>query len=240
MLTRRDVLILTLIGTIAEAADFLKDKKPSEWSDKDIEKLLTRSPWAKDATVSFNMAGMEGGPGGMRGGGPPGGGMGGPSGGGMGGPPGGVMGGPPGGAAGGPGGGGMPEFHATVRWESAAPVRAARRSAVATDGQYVISVTGLPLGPRNNGNHQPDRTELLTRLAGLTDLERKGKDSINCSRADMSQAEDSNSLLFYFDPGPAPIRPEDKEITFNTKMGPLQVKAKFVLKEMMFEGKLAL
>jgi hypothetical protein len=231
MFTRREALILTLIGTIAKAADFLKDKKPSEWSDKDIEKLLTRSPWAKDATVSFNMAGMEGGPGGMRGGGPPGGGMGGP--------PGGGMGGPPGGAGGGPGGGGMPEFHAIVRWESAAPVRAARKSQVATDGQYVISVTGLPLGPRTNGN-QPDRTELLTRLEGLTDLERKGKDSIPCSRADMSQAEDSNSLVFHFDAGLAPIRPEDKEIIFNTKMGPLQVKAKFVLKEMMFEGKLAL
>ena len=34
--------------------------------------------------------------------------------------------------------------------------------------------------------------------------------------------------------------PGDKEITFNTKIGPLQVKAKFLPKEMIFDGKLAL
>lgn len=118
-------------------------------------------------------------------------------------------------------------------------MRAARKTALTPEGHYRISVTGLPLAGRSEGNG-PDRSELLNRLAQLTDLERKGKDSIACARVEMSEADDSNSLMFEFDPGSSPIRAEDKEITFNTKLGPLQVKAKFVLKEMMFEGKLAL
>jgi len=229
--TRRDILILALVGTLAEAADPWKDKRASDWSEKDIEKLLDHSPWVKEATVSFSMAEAGGAPGGMPGGGRPGG---------PGGPPGGGMGGPPGGGGmGGPGEGGMPALQAIVRWESAAPIRVARKAAALPANQYVISVTGLPMAPRGNGN-QPDRPELLGRVAAMTDLERKGKESIPCSRVEMSRGEDSNRVIYYFDPGSTPISPQDKEVTFNTKMGPVQVRAKFTLKEMTFEGKLAL
>ena len=138
-----------------------------------------------------------------------------------------------------PEGGGMPQFHAVVRWESAAPIRVARKMESALDSTYRISVSGLPMAPRRGGNG--DRSsELLNGLAALTDLERKGKDSIACSRVEMSKGEDTNTLMFYFEPGSAPIQPGDKEVTFNTKIGPLQVKAKFVPKEMIFDGKLAL
>ena len=138
-----------------------------------------------------------------------------------------------------PEGGGMPQFHAVVRWESAAPIRVARKMESAPDNNYRISVSGLPMGPRRGGNG--DRSsELLNGLAALTDLERKGKDSIPCSRVEMSKGEDTNTLMFYFESGSAPIQAGDKEITFNTKIGPLQVKAKFVPKEMIFDGKPAL
>jgi len=144
-----------------------------------------------------------------------------------------------GGMGGPPDGGGMPQFHAFVRWDSAAPMRVARKLESAPDNQYWISVSGLPTVPRRGGNG--DRSsELLNGLAALTDLERKGKDSIPCSRVEMSKGEDTNTLTFYFEPGSAPIQAGDKEVTFNTKIGPLQVKAKFVPKEMIFDGKLAL
>lgn len=52
--TRRQILMLALIGRLAEAADPWKDKKSADWSEKDIEKLLNRSPWAREATVSFS------------------------------------------------------------------------------------------------------------------------------------------------------------------------------------------
>ena len=107
------------------------------------------------------------------------------------------------------------------------------------DNSYRISVSGLPMAPRRAGND--DRSsQMLNGLSALTDLERKGKDSIPCSRVEMSKGEDTNTLMFYFEPGSAPIQVGDKEVTFNTKIGPLQVKAKFVPKEMMFDGKLAL
>ena len=47
------------------------------------------------------------------------------------------------------------------------------------------------------------------------------------------------SFLFYFQRGD-PIRPDDKQVTFVTKLGPLEVRAKFILKEMLYQGKLAL
>ena len=119
MITRRN-LILTGAGVLPlfAAADFWNKKKPSEWSEKEVQALLTKSPWAKDASVEFNMQGMEGGPDG-----------------GMGGPPGGGM------------GGEMPEMHAVVRWEGAMPIRAANKTEAGQQAAdtYIISLSGMPM-----------------------------------------------------------------------------------------------
>ncbi len=92
------------------AADFWEKKPYTEWTEKEARRVVTDSPWARNANVTFGGGVGDTGEGGM---GRPGGGMGGPGGGGMGGP-GGGMGGPggggmggPGGGMGGPGGGGM-------------------------------------------------------------------------------------------------------------------------------------
>jgi len=45
--------------------------------------------------------------------------------------------------------------------------------------------------------------------------------------------------LFYFSRGLA-LRPEDKQATFSTKLGPIDVKCKFTLKDMMVKGNLEL
>src|ERR1039457_2953158 len=89
----RRYLVFT-IPALLLAGEFWQDKKPSDWSEKDVKRLLTKSPWAKEGTVAFNMERM----GGMPGGGGP------PMGGGM-----------------GPGGMEMPK--PVIRWESAAPLR---------------------------------------------------------------------------------------------------------------------
>jgi hypothetical protein len=70
VLTRR-VFALGGLGAIPLLGADAWSKKPSEWSDKDIQKILTKSPWAKEATVALNFAGggLDGAPGGGRGGG---------------------------------------------------------------------------------------------------------------------------------------------------------------------------
>lgn len=159
------------------AADFWKTKDSSQWSDDEVNKILSDSPWAKAKTIEpqrqqtaqrgYGRRGGFGFPGGggigFPGGGYPGGGGGYPGGGG-GYPTGG--GGYPGGGANGGGNNGDPSqnepMNLTIRWESAAPLQAAlmRQGASAsdelkaltasTDKYYVIQVLGLRLpAPRS-------------------------------------------------------------------------------------------
>jgi hypothetical protein len=46
-------------------------------------------------------------------------------------------------------------------------------------------------------------------------------------------------MLFLFTKEAIPLSLDDKEVDFTTHLGPLEVKAKFVLKEMKYRGKLA-
>jgi hypothetical protein len=194
--------------------DFWNDKQPGEWAEKDVQRLLTKSPWAKSAAMEMDF-GM-GGPG-M---GPPG----------MDGPPGG-MGGP--GGPGGPGG-----MSATVRWESAEPVRAASKTKLEPDpsGQYVISISGFDM-----------LSDLITTLGanGLegmkktSSLQRAGKDPVAPSYITVP-FDQSGVLLFYFPSEKSPISADDKQVTFTTKVDSFAVKVKFAPKEMLYRGKLAL
>lgn len=205
-----------------------------------------------------------GGPGGGGGGmgGPPGGG----GGGGMGGPPGGGgMGGPGGGP-----GGGMPSMEATVRWESAAPVVEAQKKQSDPDAKefYIISVSGLPLfggpppgGPNgpagsgepagSNGQDRPERPErpapsaeqrkaMIESLKQFSALQRKGKDPIVAHRVGEVEGSETPALLFYFPRSGDPITLADKEVTFVTRIGPVQLKVKFAIKDMQYHGQVTL
>jgi hypothetical protein len=171
------------------------------------------------------------------------------------------------------GGGGapsMPQIKAVVRWETAAPVLQATKSKWpdAVAGNYLITVTGLPMmggGPGGRGPRPPQgqqfqagggqapppqqqqmnpeerRRMMQERLKDATRLERKGKDPIAPSEVRMGQAQDGSAvMMFLFMKGSQPIEPADKEVTFLTQMGPLGVKAKFPLKDMIVNGKLEL
>ena len=54
------------------------------------------------------------------------------------------------------------------------------------------------------------------------------------------QDSTGGSFLFVFDKGDQAIGEDAKEITFTTRMGPLEVKTKFNLRDMKYKGTLAL
>ncbi|MCW5981367.1 MAG: hypothetical protein KIT09_25000 [Bryobacteraceae bacterium] len=182
---------LLAISRAVGAGEFWNEKKPSEWTDEEVERLLTRSPWAKEVEARFDSSNMERPPGGM-GGDTGGGGMGGrggagggfPGGGGIGFPGGGGMGGP---GIGGPGMGGPPPVKAVVRWDSALPIREVmhKQDDAAAAEAYLVSVIGMPMmsgRPRRGGERGEDTEErrkaMAERVRAATRLERKGKDPI--------------------------------------------------------------
>jgi hypothetical protein len=250
MLTRRNILkMAALAQPLLENAfawshdDFWNSKDPAQWSDKETTQILTHSPWAKQASIeSQGNQGRMAQPGAMGGGRGMGGGMGG---GGMGGGrgTGGGMGQDNGG---GWGGDGMQNVHALVRWESALPVAAAeKKSAPAEAAQsYIISVSGLPVRQNNNNANADDDSERTERMSGMikqyTSLDRKGKVSIEPDRVDFTEEVDGGTWRFSFPRSGNAITAEDKDVTFMTKVGRVSLKAKFVLKEMMYKDQLAL
>src|ERR1017187_6214831 len=55
-MTRRTALLIGLTGGFAPAyapKEFWNEKKPSDWTSEEIELLLNKSPWAKEAAVSY-------------------------------------------------------------------------------------------------------------------------------------------------------------------------------------------
>ena len=151
-LGRRDVFRLAAITGIAfwaesyafAASDFWNKKKPSEWTEQEIQELRTKSPWAKkvDAEMSGGGGGRGGGGGGQGGGGGEGGGGGGGGRGGGGG--GGGRGG--GGGVAPPAGGGAAGPTLEIIWQSAKPIQDAHPLTLPSklDNHYIISVTGIP------------------------------------------------------------------------------------------------
>ena len=222
-------------------AEFWNKKDPSEWTVAEMDKLKTKSPWAKQMTVSAQASGT-----GYGGGG----GMGDPGiGGGRG------MGYP--GMGGGMGRGrgrarGMPmQYQTVVRWMSAKPLQAIYKKPLPESmaDDYVISVSGIPLGSgRGRQYGDEDRTDsndsradALERIKGLTYLEPKGKGPAQPGVVEASKdpSADPNTLLFGFSRELLPLSAEDREVTFTTQIGRVEVKAKFNLKEMRYKDELA-
>src|ERR1017187_10286700 len=70
MTSRRSFVLLSAAASTTRAfapGDFWNDKKAEDWSEKDVQKLLTHSPWAKEVSVDLHMAGPGGGTGGRGG-----------------------------------------------------------------------------------------------------------------------------------------------------------------------------
>jgi hypothetical protein len=219
LISRRRMFLLAGAGVAAwlplDAAtgDFWNKKAPADWTSEEIDRLITKSPWAKQIKAQYasgagnsgddsgypGRTGTGGGyPGGGAGGGGYPGGTGRPRGGGIGvGIPGigGI--GLPGGRGGGRGNGGgssrggaVSPYQGTVRWDSARPILDALKSPLpeAFEGRYVISVSGIPLmGARSMSAGEDDDT--TSRRQEQDDLDRlKGLTSLQPKGKDIVQA----------------------------------------------------
>jgi hypothetical protein len=264
--TRRGVLTLAAsagfagLGRLYAAnPDFWNKKDPSDWSRDEIEQLTSKSPWAKEVTANIpESRGDYGGQGGGQSGGQ----------GGPGGAPGGVWGGGPriggmpgmgipglgGGGTGGRRGGQQPvqTYRGTVRWESAKPVLEALKTQLPDSfaDRYVLSVSGIPLPNSRRGSRDDDDTDsnsnsestrdMLDRLKSVTSLDPKGKVEAQAGVVEQQTTAGLGTILFGFSKSILSLKPEDKEVTFSTQFGRVEVRTKFNLKDMLYRGELAL
>ncbi len=245
--------LLILFGVAALlAADFWKTKKYTEWNDKEVQLMMTNSPWAKK--TSFEMTGGGGGrgDGGGGGGGRRGGGMAflpqGEGGGGM--PGGGGGGGRGGGGRGGSGDGGggftgPPMLEAVLRWQTALPVRqvaalsqikAGSVSAEEADKvlsqeqpRYVLAILGV--------NEAALRSEDEYKGGGAV-LRIKGQPDVQPSQVMLQKLQGGGHVFLSFDKASYTIKLEDKDVEFVLKTKSLSGKKKFTLKDMVYNGKL--
>ena len=218
-LTRRAVLTLLTGGLTVPArlyaavvVDFWNKKAPAEWSTEEIDRLLTKSPWAKEVNGQLapvpgesRIPGVLGNIG---------------------------MGGRGRGRGGSEGGrGGASGYQGTVRWESAEPVLAALKTPLPEgfEGRYVISVNGFPR----------TRQEEPESLKGLSSLQAKGRELVQAGVV-RQQVSSGSSFLFGFSRELLPLDAGDKEVLFSTQLANLVVKARFIPKEMLYHGQLAL
>ena len=257
--TRREVLqagagTIGAVFTVAKAsaaADFWNRKTASAWSNEEIARLTTHSPWARDVNAEFELDsdyttnGAEG-----------------PSVG-------------RGGALGAPGAatGGAAQIElgrdknnaprgarrgepVIVRWESAQPVLDALGVPLPEDftGRYVLSVSGLPLGvmerrkrgegervsvdPQENTPAARQR-RMVEELQSSATLDAKGREPAQAGLV-RPVPRTPGTYLFGFSKELLPLTANDREVVFTLKTALMSVKAKFEPKEMMYRGHLAL
>ena len=258
---RRVLACLALVaaaGLVLQAEDFWEKKKFAEWSDKEVRQMITNSPWARRVDVALGGMGegAGGGRGGRRGGGM-GGGGGFPAGGGGGGEGGIEGGGGGGGGAVGPSSGmsqestSVPRLPVLIRWQSALPVKQAilkaRMGAEAATSQdaakvlerqeqyYVIALSGIPARMLMGGGPDKLKSTIALKIAKLPPVAPLDV------KVNAGQGMAEVYLLFpRSQPDAHVITLDDKEVELVAQIGPLDVRRKFRLKDMVFEGKLEL
>lgn len=256
------VVVLSSLFTVASIAGsssgWQKDD-PSQWSSEDVYQILNSSPWSKSVTVTSVARGAQyGGPGnsGNNGtwgeGGPAGGG--GMGGGGMGGGGMGRGGGGMGGMGRGRGSGYPPSEQSTVtvQWQSALPVRLAeaKKSGAVPDptamkplNEYVIAVIGMPKaqlgsqGPASGSGDDPDDARLADHLKVITVLSVR-HERVNPTKVELNQGRDGRTV-FHFQTS-EPITIHDKDVEFRITADRMEIRKKFALKDMEYQGKLQL
>ncbi len=254
--------ILLLITTPVWPRKFWKESAYSDWSEKEVMRMLNKSPWAKELTVSLQRpqgvsrttmrTGRRDGPN-ASGRGFGGGGFGGGRGGGR-----------------GFGGRGMgrgfpPAMNLTLRWYSAMPIKQAFARAQFGDqaqstaelaelltpeeNHIIIGISGLPA---RMTRIPPDRQQaVIERLRSESFLKIKGREPIALQAVQMRKeqvhllnartGQSGFELIFVFArPRSNPVTVKQKNIEFVTRLMGRKVSKKFKLKDMVFDGKLEL
>lgn len=244
MITRRTALLMSLglpvafraLPAWAFAKEFWNEKKPEDWSAEELDMLLNRSPWTRDVNANMKAAvPAEGGESKKKGGGYS------------------MSGGANGRQASSGGGGGgsssknndvvIGSYRGLVRWESAEPILLAQKKeglAAEAVEHYILSVSGLPMAgarKRAGDDSDPDAEEIVARIIDGTRLTPQHRDPIVPVKVDASKP--NRGTLLYFRRDAEVFTLDHKEVSFATKLGPLELKTKFQLKDMVFRGKLA-
>ena len=204
------------------AAEFWNTKKPEDWTPEEVQDMLTRSPWAKEASVSvfggsggalLNRDGATSWEGGMSG-----------------------------------SGrqrtrttqtkqsGDAPDLHyrAILRWESALPIREALKAKAAAEfAEFYVLALVSDLALADPDADEAQRESRLDMMKQYTKLEKHGGAIALANVAPVNKV----GTMFYF-PRSEPIK--DGQVSFTTKLGPVEVKCKFTVKDMMYRGKLEL
>jgi hypothetical protein len=198
--------------------DFWSKKDPSEWTDEEVQRLLTKSPWAKQASTI-----PEPGRGSSSGAGP-------------------GTGPAVGGGGLGRGGRQQPETGNTapsttqglVVWESAQVILDARKKSLPKEfkDHYTLSVSGVPL--RQIGDDQ-----LFDQLRQFTSLQPNDQPPVQPGTVQRA-AGNSSAVLVGFSRDVLELSAGDKSIHFVTEVGRILLKTKFDTKEMRYQGHLAL
>jgi hypothetical protein len=242
------VVLVTWACAGVAAADFWETKPFMMWSAEEVQKVLTDSPWSRNVNVVLNTVGRSGGLGEGEGGG----------GGGRGGGGGGAA--EAGGGGGSRGGGGgrggsfptpVPQLKITLSWRSALPIKEALvRDQIGIGGTvpaeiqdllsrqeslYVFTIMGLPTR----------YAQAINGMKAQSFLKRSNKPTIALMDIAVQQAPASEKspaflvVVFGF-AKTDPIKVEDKDVEFVTKLGQVDIKKKFNLRDMVFHGQLEL
>ena len=140
------------------------------------------------------------------------------------------------------------DLKVVVRWESAAPIRLARRGAgvpEATTLRYIVSVSRLPLSLvtalSGGGPGQPSvsRTEMASKMAAQSFLERAGKEPIAAHEAVWTTTDFDSRIDISFTDIHQPIELADHSVRFKSKVGSFILAAEFQLRRMVYHGTLA-
>lgn len=235
------IALLFLCAAVLLAADFWEKKAPADWTNEEVETILTDSPWAQVGSISF--IGDKSQPiGGSSGGG------------GIGFPGSRFPGSGPTTRTGQPNGGWGGKFSAVgqesrgfsdgdvvVRWSSALPIRQALERAGSSDSAprpellrdyYVVSLSRVPPGMAQLAD-EPEKLRAAGRLTP------KDRASMRAERIAMRPQPGVPGVDLYF-PRKTELSADDRQIVFELTAEDYELKAKFKPRDMIYRGKLEL
>lgn len=254
------VILATLLAISLPAADFWQSKAFPEWTDKEIQRILAASPWARQVSVSYGGSSesshgndrhgstFDDNPGWMS-----------------------V-----------PGAGekadvasgrqrgeqagdedrvrGASHAKLTIQWRSALPIRQAlararfgveastspeaRQFLESEQSSYVIAVLGIPrslLTGVGDASKSDAVKKALLGGASITVANSKNSHAVPSTRPIDTEFRVGGAIdVFFIFPKTAPLTVDDKEIEFSIKLGQLAIRERFPLKDMLFKGGLEL
>lgn len=226
----RRLLTITLgvwliAGAALSAADFWEEQPFTEWSDKDVEKMLRDSPWAQQVRIAIGSLSEDALPTAAQPSGPP-------------------------EECGGTQFGGIQRHRLSVVWTSALPVKQALvRQAVGLGAPvpaesqqvldqpeplYAVTIFGIPPSLAVLGS-------MRDTLMAETELRRKDQEPIVPEDVRLFQNADDGMIriIFLFRKTDL-ITLDDKDVELVTRLVESEVKKKFKLEDMVFQNQLEL